>query len=291
MGKGYNHGMKKLQKRLLIGAGVVVGLIVVTLVIVFLSLNRIVRSAVESGATRSLKVKTTLDSASVSPFGGSAALSDLKIGSPEGFSSPHMFTLGEVSVASSLGYLFGDPVHVVTIKIVKPHLVLEQANGKFNFMVLKDNLSSGKPAPTEPADPNAKPFKLVIESLDVTGAQISLRPGIPGVKEQYDITVPAIRLKNIGNADGTQTGEEIGRVVTDLVGALAAKAAESEQVPPEVRQLLKLNVDQVISDVKAQIQDRATAATQKAGEKIEKEAARQLDKLLGGDKKKDEKKK
>lgn len=276
--------MRKPIKIVLAGAGALVGLLVIGLVIVYVSLNGIVRSAVETGATRSLKVPTTLDAASISPFGGSAALHKLKIGSPEGFSAPHMFTLGEVSVSSSLGNLFGDPVRVVSIRIDRPHLVIEQAGGKFNFMVLKDNLTPDKPA-EEPGQSDGEALKLVIETLEVSGAQISLRPGIPGVKEQYDLTVPSLELKNIGTADGTQTGEEIGRVVTDLATALAQRAAESDQLPPEVRQVLKLNVDQVIADVKAKVEDRARATTQKATEKLEKEAAKQLDKLLGREKK------
>ncbi|MDB5327975.1 MAG: hypothetical protein JWM57_3544 [Phycisphaerales bacterium] len=252
--------MRKLIKLVLaLGLGVVV----LVLLLVWLGLNSLVRRAVETGATTSLKVPTTLGSATLSPFGGSVGLSDLKVGSPAGFSSPQMFTLGHVGVSSSIGRLFGTPVRVVSVKVDGPQLVIEQAGGKLNVMALSENLKpKGEPAP---GGDKAQPMKVVIDQLDIANAGVTIVPGIPGVTKTYQVSLPAVSLKNIGNADGTQTGEEIGRVVNEIISVMAAKAAESDQVPPEVRQLLSLDINQLKNNLEGKAKEELKKVTDKLG--------------------------
>ena len=57
-------------------------LIVGAIIAVWFSLNSIVRSTVQTQATHSLGVETTLPSANVSLFGGKVGLNDLQISSP-----------------------------------------------------------------------------------------------------------------------------------------------------------------------------------------------------------------
>lgn len=267
--------MRKLIKLVL-----ALGLAVVVLVMlgVWMGLNGLVRRAVETGATSSLKVPTTLGSARLSPFGGSVGLSDLKVGSPTGFASPQMFTLGHVGVSSSIGQLFGTPVRVALVKVDGPQLVIEQAGGKLNVMALSENLNpKGEPAP---GGDKAQPMKVVIDQLDIANAGVTIVPGIPGVNKTYQVSLPAVSLKNIGNADGTQTGEEIGRVVNEIISVMAAKAAESDQVPPEVRQLLSLDVNKIADDLKSRAEEEIKKANEAFGGN--------LGKLLEGKKKKKE---
>ncbi len=276
-----------MKKKLLIAGGVLAGLVVVGLLIVYFTLNSIVRSTVETQATRNLKVKTTLGAASVAPFSGDVAMSDLRIASPEGFTAPEIFTLGNVAVNVSYSELFGAPVKVASISIDRPKLVIEQAGGKFNFLELANNLKSDKPAPTpEPAD-KGEPVRLVINQIQMSGAEVEIRPGIPGLEKPITFDIPPISLQNIGNADGNQTGEEIGRVVTELVEAIAQKAAESDKVPPEVRQLLTLDVDKLKAELGARVDEEIGKVKEKAARELEKG----LGNLLNRDKKKDEPKK
>ena len=272
-----------MKKKLLIAGAVLLGLIVIGLVVVFLMLNGIVRSTVATQATQSLKVKTTLGAASIAPFSGDVAMTNLRVASPEGFTAPEIFTLGNVAVNVSYSELFGAPVKVASISIDKPRLVIEQAGGKFNFLELANNLKSDKPAPTpEPAD-KTEPIKIVIDQIEMSGAEVEIRPGIPGLDKPITVKLPAISLKNIGNADGNQTGEEIGRIVTDLVQVLAQKAAESDQVPPEVRQLLALDVNKLKAELGARVDEEIGRVKEKAAKEIEKG----LDNLFNTDKKKD----
>src|SRR5207244_4909501 len=104
----------------------VVVVVVAALLIVWMNLNGIVRRTVETQGTKQLDVKTTLGGATVSLFGGSLGLKDLQIASPPGYAAPQMLALGKGHAAVSYGQLRQQPVHVQTIELNAPKLVIEQ---------------------------------------------------------------------------------------------------------------------------------------------------------------------
>ena len=77
-------------------------------------------------------------------------------------------------------------------------------------------------------------------------------------------------MKNIGNANGAQNGAAIKEVVTTLITQMAAKAADSDKLPPEIRALLSGDLNSV--------QDKLTAA---AKEQLNSAAAKLEGKLPG----------
>lgn len=238
----------------------VVGLVVIALGIVFLSLNSIVRSTIETQATRSLDLRTTLDGASVSIFGGSLGLDDLKIASPQGFSAPRMFTLDDAKVGVSLGALRGDPVGIDRITLNEPVLVIEQADGRFNFQALMNQESKTPEA--------EQPLRLIIRELTVNDAKVLIRPGIPGLQEEVALPIPSFTVSDIGTGEGNKNGAAIKEVVMLVVTNLAEKASQSDQLPADVRQLLSLNIDQVKARVEAEIGKQIDKATKELTDKL-----------------------
>ena len=250
----------------------------------YLNLNRIVRATVEKQSAASLNVPTKLGGANVSLFGGDVSLSDFTIGSPAGFNVDRMLSLGEVKVESSISDLRSDPVRLQTIDIVRPRMVIEMKGREFNVKKFIDSLPQGDPTPPD----EEKPMKLIINTLKVTGAEVVFRPdptvlsAIPGLdasklnlKSEYNLQIPPLELNNIGTADGAQNGAAIKDVATLLVTQLAAKAAESEQIPPELRTLLSGNVNDMLNVAKA-----------KLGEEVNKQVGKitaDLKEKLGGE--------
>ena len=228
----------------------------------YINLNRIVRATVEKQSAASLNVPTELGGANVSLFGGDVSLSNFTVGSPAGFDAERMLSLGEVNVTSSISDLRSDPVRMETIDIVRPRMVIEMKGKEFNVKKFIDSLPQGDPTPPE----EEKPMKLIIDKLKITGAEVVFRPdpsvlsAIPGldvskldIKNEYNLQIPPLELNNIGTAEGAQNGVAIKDVATLLVTQLAAKAAESEQIPPELRTLLSGNVSDMINVAKAKI--------------------------------------
>src|SRR6184192_21197 len=115
----------KLFRRILL---VVVLLLVIAGTVVYFYLDRIVKVAVERQSTNSLNLTTTLDSARLALMGGHVSLKDMQIASPQGFTAPHMFQLGQLAVDVDYGQLRQDPVRIKKIQIDNPKFVLEQIN-------------------------------------------------------------------------------------------------------------------------------------------------------------------
>jgi len=257
-----------MMKRLKWIVLVVVVLVVAVLIGVWMNLNRIVRSTVETQATASLNTPTKVGGASVSIFGGKVGLDNIAVSSPQGFSAPQMVSLGGLNVAVSYGQLRKEPITVDQIVIDKPNLVIEQSGGKFNFKVLMDQ------QPKQPSD-GKEPMRLIINDLQVKDAKVVLRPGIPGLSNEIQVPIPSFALKDIGSGDGAKNGAAVKEVVMLLVTTMAGKAAESDQVPPEIRLLLK-------GDVQAIAQEMAAKYGAKLAGEITKNLKGELGDVAGG---------
>ena len=244
--------MKKLKWIVI----VIVLLLVVGVVVLYLRLDGIIKSVVESQGTEQLKVPTTLDSVNLSLLHGTLNLSNFAIASPSGFSAPQMMSLGGLAVdTGGVMQLRNVPIHIPSISIDQPKLVIEQSGLKLNFKELLDGMSGGAspsaaPAPAAPAAQPASPAPassskttmLIIDDLSMSGASVVIRPGIQGVTQEIDVPIPTIDLKNIGNADGNKNGEAIKDVVATLIKSMVTKTAESDKVPSEVKLLLNSNL-------------------------------------------------
>ncbi len=232
----------------------VVLLIVIAVGIVFFSIDRIIKSQVQTQATSQLNLKTDLGSAALSLFGGKLGLHELQIASPKGYTAPHMLEVGDTNVAVSYGQLRNQPVHVNSIRIDKPKLVIEQKDGVFNFKKAMEGMPKGEPAPAK--DEKSQPLKLIIDDLTVTNADVVVRPNLPGLSNDITVTVPSLTMKNIGSGEGNTNGAAVKDVVMQLISALAANATESGGLPDQLKNILKTDVNQVVSNFGAEAQKR-----------------------------------
>jgi len=232
---------------------VFVSVLVVAGVIGYLALDGFLKSTVEKQSSASLKLATTLNRAHLSLFGGKLNLNRLRIASPPGYSAPQMFEMGDVDLAVRYGQLRNDPIHVESLALDQPRLVIEQHNGALNFKTAMDRLPAHEGS-------SEKPVKLIIDDLKVQDAQVIIHPGLPGVRQEINVAVPSLAMKNVGSGHGAQNGAAIKDVAMVVITALAAKAAESGSLPPELKALLTLNVGQVAGKLGAEAQKQIAAA-------------------------------
>jgi uncharacterized protein involved in outer membrane biogenesis len=239
--------MKPLRRTIL----VLVSLLVVAGVVAYLSLGGILKRTVEKESSNSLKLSTTLSSARLSLFGGKVNLNRLRIASPRGFSAPHMLELRDIDLAVRYGQLREDPIHVQSLTLDQPRLVIEQSQGAVNFKKAME----GMPPPSDSS--SEKPIKLIIDELKMQDAQVVIHPGLPGVRQEITVPVPSITLKNVGSGRGSQNGAAIKDVAMVVITALAGRAAQSGSLPPELKAALQLNVGQVAGALGAEAQSLA----------------------------------
>ena len=259
--------MKKVVIRIVLA---VVLLLVVAVGGLYFYRNSLIRSAVESQASSSLGVKTTLGGAELGLFGGTLELEDFKIGSPKGYAAEQMFTLGELDLGVKYGELRQDPVRVRRIVIDKPKAVLEYKDGKFNFQAMMDQMG-GKDAKTESGK---DPVKLIVDELTVKDATVAVRA--PMLPNELSLTIPTVTLKGVGTGEGNQNGAAIREVVGAAMSALAAKAAESPQLA---------NFAQLKGQLEAQAKEVAAKVSRQLSEQVDtitKDVTGQANKALEG---------
>src|SRR3954464_8809682 len=59
-------------------------------------------------------------------------------------------------------------------------------------------------------------------------------------------------MNNVGSGEGNQNGAALKDVVMTVITTMAAKASDSDQLPPELKQLMHLNVNDVASHLSEQ---------------------------------------
>ncbi len=217
-----------------------------------LNLDRIIKTTVERESTSSLRLNTSLQSARAAILGGTLNLHDLRIASPKGFSAVHMLALDNLDVAVRLRDLREKPIHVRSLSIDRPTLVIEQSGGTLNFRKAMQQM------PSHP--PSKEPLKLVIDELTLKDAHVLVRPGLPGVAQEIDVQVPTLQMKDIGRGKGARNGAAIKDVAMQIVTALAGKAAQSDALPSQLKALLHLNVGEVMSQLDSVAQQQIRAA-------------------------------
>jgi hypothetical protein len=257
-----NGASMKWVKRIVV---VCVLLIVVAVVAVYLSLNSIVRSVIQRQASASLGVPTTLGSARLSLVGGNVQLDDLLVSSPPTFSAPQIFSLGGIAVAVHYGQLTGEPIHIQQITIDHPALVIEQTGGTLNLKSLMDQMPQ---TPQTSGGQPTQPIKLVIDELDLNGAEVTFMPGIPGLDDKMQVSVPSLTLKNIGNADGSENGAAIKDVIMQVATALASKGADGAKLPPEVKMLLSGQLGGISQQLGADFSKQVSGLTGSLGKQV-----------------------
>jgi hypothetical protein len=227
-------------------------------VVVFLKLDSVIRSTIESQASSSLNLKTTLGGVSTSLFGGKVGLHQLDVGSPSGFTAPYMLEVGDTNVAVSYGQLRSQPIHVQSITITGPKLVIEQQNGVLNFKKAKDQMPPSEPS-TAPKS-TSEPMKLIIDDLTVKDAQVIIHPGLPGMSGEITVPVALLNMKNVGSGDGSNNGAAMKDIVMQVITALAGSASGSGGIPDQLKGMLNANVGQVASQLGAEAQKRIASA-------------------------------
>ena len=149
-------------------------------------------------------------------------MNDLQIASPQGFSAPRILQLDKGAVQVSYGQLRSDPVHITSLTLRKPSIVVEQANGKFNFQAVMDQMPK--------SDPNAKPIKVIIDNLKIEDATVILHPGLPGLSQELKVTVPTLEMHDVGSGEGNKNGAAIKDVAVLVITALAQKGGDMSNI-------------------------------------------------------------
>jgi hypothetical protein len=218
------------MKKFLLGAVALILLILIGgVAYLYLSLNTLVKKAVETVGPAITRTDVTLASANLSPLSGSGKLSGFVVGNPKGYSAPYALRLGSISLSVDKETLLKDPIVVNSIMIRDPQLALIGTPGGTNLQEIMRNIKSygaskeksATPSPSaSPSAKNSDSKKFIVKSVVISGAKVDVVLGAFGQSVNQALTLPEIRLQNLGSdGKGLSASQISEQIFTPLINA------------------------------------------------------------------------
>jgi hypothetical protein len=237
-----------------ISVGAISVIIVVAVVYLLSSLDALVAEAIRKYGTQVTRTTVDVSSVKIDIKGGAGSIDQLTIANPKGFSSPHIFTLGNISTAIDIASVNKDPIVIKQILVKKPDVFYEiNEAGASNLKELQKNIeqsTANAGGDTKEKSDSSAP-RLVIHELVIEGGRIDAN--IAALDKPLAANLPRIHLTGIGEKSGGVTGAEVAEQV---IKAIIAK------VGPEIA---KLGVEKYVGK---SLDEAKALATKKLEEKV-----------------------
>lgn len=209
--------MKKILVKVVF---LVVMLLIGALVVVFLTLNSLVKKGVETVGPQVTKVSIKLDSVNLSVFSGKGTLKGLVVGNPEGYQTESAVHLGEATLQLDPKSLLADKVVVKSIHVVAPEITFEGSLKGNNLTKLQSNVeefTARLPKGSDKGGGSGAGKKLQVDDFSITGGKVNLSMTVLG-GQKMSVPLPDIHLQGLGTGpEGITVGELIKQVLAEVV--------------------------------------------------------------------------
>ncbi len=214
-------------RKILILVGVLVLALAAALVFIATNINRIVKSAIEHYGTEAAKTSVRVSSVSLRLSEGSGAIEGLTVANPQGFSSPHVLSLGSISVRIEPRTVASKVVVIDEVRVMAPQVVYEMNDsGVSNVDVLKKNLESAAPPSPGTGKTAAGEKRLRIGKLVIENARVDVR--VAGLTEkQQTVTLKKIEMTNIGGQAGATPEQAARQILSAIAGEVTNEVAQA----------------------------------------------------------------
>ncbi|HEX9137616.1 MAG TPA: hypothetical protein VF905_11835 [Nitrospirota bacterium] len=209
-------------RKILIIVGVLAVVLASVIVFIATNLDRIVLSAIEHYGSQATKTRVRVAKVSIKLSHGSGSIEGLTVASPPGFPSPHMLSLGSISVRIDPETVITNPVIIDDVRIISPQVVYETNDDRVsNMEVLKKNLQSqGAAAQKRPPAGRKKSGeekRIRIKKLVIEDARVNVRVAGPG-RQPPTLTLKKVEISNIGGEAGA-TPEEAAKQIANALAS------------------------------------------------------------------------
>lgn len=212
-----------MKKKLLIVAIALVVLLVVAVVAIGSSLDKIIKQAVERAGPAITKVDVTLEQVQLSLLNGEGSLHGFSLGNPEGYTSPTSMEFALASISLQPSSLMGDKVVIRHVRLDAPVITFEGGLRGNNLSDLVNGMQSDDAPPAEegaePVDEQAEAEasrKLQVDEFSLTGAQVIVKIKELG-GEPKTLALPDIVMTELGTGPEGVTASELTKLVLDEV--------------------------------------------------------------------------
>ncbi len=207
---------------------VIVGLLVLVAIgVAYLwsSLDSIVAAAIEKYGSQATQTEVAVKSVKIALTEGEASMGGLTVANPQGFTSPHAFSLGEIEVGIDTSTVMSSPILIRKIHIKEPHAFYEiNESGQVNLNQIKNNLTASKGQQAEPTEGQASAVKLIINELVIEGGQVDGQ--IAALKDgDFNTELPRLHMTDLGAKTNGATPDDIAREIVTILAQRAVRSA------------------------------------------------------------------
>ncbi|MEQ8666431.1 MAG: hypothetical protein RIC16_11985 [Rhodospirillales bacterium] len=214
------------MKKILIGAGVVVVIVIGAVAFLAGNLDSIIKKAVEEVGTKATGASVTLADVELSLTDGSGALRGLRVGNPAGFDNDYAFDLGGISIKIDPDTVTSDPVVIKEVIVDGPKLIYELARGSSNIDAIQKNVDAFAGGSGGSSGGGEGP-KLVIEDLYIRGGDVRVAADFLTGGQQVGTSLPDIHLEDIGKDSGGASAAEIAdKVISSLTSNMSSAVSK-----------------------------------------------------------------
>ena len=200
----------------------VVALFAVLFIYVLTNLGSIVRDMVEQVGPQITQTPVHLGNVDINVREGRGQLSDFAVENPTGYSSENLFTFDNVVLRIEPGSVT-QPVKVLNeVTIEGVQITAEQKGMTTNLQEVLKNIQSAGGPDEEPSAEQAD-VRLMLERLNFTEGTIKL---ITEKYGEYDVALPRVELKNLGDRTTGLTPRELGKAIMEPLIKQAQRAVQ-----------------------------------------------------------------
>jgi len=198
---------------------VTVTLLVLLFLGVTFTLDRIVKTGIESLGSEMTGTPVKVESVNISPISGEGTISGFTIANPEDFEGESMMRIGELSISLDVMSLLSDEILIHEIILIDPAFYVEQTVAGNNVLQILDNIDAT-------AESETSETSMIIERFYLENAGIYVGATF-GEDVEASYVIESLELRNIGgeneNTDTIQTIAYLADRVADEVLSEAVK--------------------------------------------------------------------
>lgn len=203
--------------------GGLVVLIIIAVVVLALSLDKIVKKSVNTLGPEITKVSVTVDDIHIGLLTGSAKVKGLVIGNPEGYKTPNAISVGTAAVGLDVASLLSDKIIIRSVLIDAPEITFEGGLSGNNLSQIAANAAgTNQTAATTTA--SGKPAKKIeVDDFLLTGAKVHV--SLTGlVSKEATLTLPDIHLTDLGKSEDGLTAADLTKQILSAISTATVKA-------------------------------------------------------------------
>jgi hypothetical protein len=223
------------MKKIIIAIGLVALIVIGSVIYVGTQLDSIVAGLIENEGSAATQTPVRVAGVEIKISEASAAISNLTVGNPAGFSG-NAIEMEGFSVSLDPSSLTTDTIVIKDVTVSGARLNVLQQGVSNNLNELLDNLRSLQQGDSE-TDGAGK--KLIIDRFTLEGASAFL--SAPDLAEDREVSLPTIVVRDIGRssngATGAQVAQQILRPVIDKTLSSAATQSLKDKASEKLEEV------------------------------------------------------